>query len=71
MAKKKEPFNQAAYNKEYNRETYSRVSIYLSRIYDQDILEYLKTKPSKSDYMKKLIRKDMNPEKDNSEEWPE
>lgn len=70
MAKKKEPFNQAEYIREYQKDFYYRVNVVLSRKYDKDLIDHLQTKKSKSDYIKQLIRNDMN-RNDDSEEWPE
>lgn len=72
MAKKEKPFNQAEYEKEYHREFYYRVSVFLSRKYDKDLIDHLQTKKSKSEYLKKLIRQDMIRKDDSgSIEWPE
>ena len=56
---KKEPFDQVAYNREYNKENYTRVSVVLNKRQDSDIIAHLEDKPSKSDYIKRLIREDM------------
>lgn len=56
---KKEPFDQAAYTKEYAKENYTRVSVVLNKRHDSDIINHLDTKPSKSDYIKQLIREDI------------
>jgi len=39
--------------------TRERFEIALDPTVDQDIIEYLNTKPNKSDYVRQLIRKDM------------
>ena len=58
MPKKKE-FNKAEYDTKYHRENHTRVSVVLSKKYDQDIIEALQDKPSKSNYIKQLIREDL------------
>ena len=70
MAEKEKPFNQAEYEKEYHREMYWRVPLYLSRKYDADIIQYLQQIKSRSGYLKRLIRNDMN-RNDDSEEQSE
>lgn len=55
----KKPFNQIEYVKEYQKQYRTRVSVILNRKYDADIIEHLETKPSKSEYIKHLIREDM------------
>lgn len=60
MKEEKKSFNQAEYITKYHRENHTRVSVILSKKYDQDIIEALQDKPSKSDYIKKLIREDLH-----------
>lgn len=45
--------------KEYSKRFYTRVSVVLHKIHDRDIIEYLETMKSKSDYIKRLIREDI------------
>lgn len=61
MANTEKPsrFDKAEYDTAYSKKNVSRVTLYLSRIYDNDIINHLKTKKSKSAYIKKLIRSDM------------
>lgn len=66
MAEDKKPkFDQSAYIRQYAKDNYTRVSVVLNKQSDSDIIEHLKPKPSKSDYIKQLIREDMSkdPEK--------
>ena len=61
MANKEKPkFDKDAYDKQYHKDYLSKISVYLHRDHDIDIIEFLKEKKSKSDYIKKLIRKDMD-----------
>lgn len=60
MARKKSgQFDQAAYISQYHKEHHVRVGIILNKERDADVIEHLGTKPSKSGYIKQLIRKDM------------
>lgn len=58
MAEKKSQFDQAEYIREYQKENFTRVSVVLSKKYDQDIIDHLSDK-NKSQYIKELIRKDI------------
>ena len=58
MAEKKSRFDQAEYIREYQKENFTRVSVVLSKKYDQDIIDHLSDK-NKSQYIKELIRKDI------------
>ena len=57
--KKSGKFDQLEYIKQYAKENRTTVSVILSKKYDQDIIEHLETKPSKSGYIKGLIRADI------------
>ena len=70
MADKEKPFDQRQYEKDYHRENYLKVSVYLSRKYDKAIIEHLEAQKSKSSYLKTLILKDMHHD-DEPEDWPE
>ena len=56
----KEKFDQVAYNNEYNRENYKRISVLLSKKTEAHIISFLETKRSMSTYIKNLILKDMD-----------
>lgn len=71
MADKKEPFNQRQYEREYHREMYYRVTMFLSRKYDKDVISHLQSQKSKSDYLKKLVRADMHKHDVPGDDWPE
>ena len=58
--KKSGLFDQTAYVDQYHKEHYVRVGILLHKIKDADIIERLNKMPSKSSYVRELIRKDMN-----------
>lgn len=60
--KKENRFNKTEYDTQYIRENITRVSVVLSKKYDSDIIEALQDKPSKSEYIKKLIREDLQKE---------
>ncbi len=70
MADKKSRFDQNAYIRNYQKENHYRLSVVFSKKYDSDLIDHLKTKQSKSEYVKKLIRSDMNRD-DVSEEQSE
>lgn len=60
MANKEKPkFDQIAYNNEYNRKNYKRISVLLNKKTEAHIISFLETKKSMSDYIKSLIQKDM------------
>ena len=60
MAKEKsQQFDQAEYIREYTKENITRVSVVLSKKYDQDIIDRLSKQTRKSEYIKRLIRKDI------------
>ena len=58
--KKSGNFDQAQYNKQYAKDNFTRVSVVLSRKYDQDLIEHLEKQKSKSEYIKGLIREKLN-----------
>lgn len=47
------------YTKQYQRENRTRVSVVLSKKYDADIIAHLDRQESKSNYIKTLIRADI------------
>ena len=53
------PFDQLAYQAEYDKVNTQRVSVKLNKMYDEDIIRHLETKPSKQGYIKALIRADI------------
>lgn len=60
MAEKKpEKFDQTAYINQYHKEHHIRVAVVLNKEADSDIIQHLEKKPSKSGYIKQLIRKDI------------
>lgn len=59
MKKTKEPFNQNKYIAEFKRKTYKHIDILLNKTTDKDIIDFLSSLPNKSEYVKELIRKDM------------
>ena len=44
----------------YKQKTYTTMAIGMHKEKDSDILEYMRTIPNKREYIKELIRKDMN-----------
>lgn len=52
-------FDQLEYIKQYHRDNHTRVSVVLSKKYDNDIIEKLDQQESKSKYIKGLIRADI------------
>lgn len=61
MANTEKPkFDKVAYDKEYHKKHHIRVAVILNKEYDADVIEHLNRQQSKSDYIKKLIRKDMD-----------
>ena len=57
--KKSGKFDQLEYNKQYTKENVTRVSVVLSKKYDNDIIQKLDEQESKSNYIKTLIRADI------------
>lgn len=55
----KEKFNQIEYINEWKRKNVLRINLQLNRTYDKDIIEHLQTVGSRNDYIRQLIRKDM------------
>lgn len=55
--------NESAYNVALSRATYYRPSLYINKETNQDMVDFLKTKDSVSDYIISLIRADMTKEK--------
>ena len=50
---------QLEYSKKYGSENIVNCGMKLSKIYDADIIEWLKQFPSRQGYIKELIREDM------------
>ena len=59
MQKKKDPFNQTAYMKDYYQRKYTKVSVLLRKEEDADIIRRLKHERRKSDFIRKLLRKEI------------
>ena len=60
MANKEKPkFDKRAYDRKYSDQNLTRISVYLNKIGDADILEKLKTIGNVSAYIKRLIRSDI------------
>lgn len=55
---KKQKFNQSKYIQGFIKERYLRLQILLSKEKDADIIERLNQEQNKSEYVKRLIRKD-------------
>lgn len=60
---KKTTFDKSAYDREYQKKNFTRVSVVLHKEHDKDVIEHLKPKPSKSEYIKHLIRQAMENDK--------
>lgn len=57
MANTEKPkFDKNAYKTDFNKKNYYRVSVFLNKIKDADLIQELETKQSKSDFIKQLIR---------------
>ena len=52
-----------AYNDQYLKENMKQISLKLSKIYDEDIIQYLESKPNKNGFLKDIIRQHMESEK--------
>lgn len=59
MPKKKATIKQKAYIMDYQKENVKQIKFTLSKIHDQDIIEYLDGIQNKNGYLKELIRQDM------------
>ncbi len=57
---KSHPFDKVAYDRQYSKDHYTRVSVVLNKETDKKIIMHLDTKKSKSDYIKRLILEDMD-----------
>lgn len=53
------PQNQIKYIQEYNKENYEVLRVALSKKYDKELIEQINKQPSKSGYIKELIKKDL------------
>lgn len=53
------PQNQIKYIQEYNKENYEVLRVALSKKYDMELIEHINKQPSKSGYIKELIKKDL------------
>ena len=54
MKKKKDKFDY----KNYHRDNYTSVTLHFNKESDREVLEYLKEKENKTDFVRKLILKD-------------
>lgn len=57
--RKKATNKQKAYIQDYNEKNYRRINFPLHRVIDADILEHLEKQPNKRQYLKDLIKADM------------
>lgn len=48
------------YQKRYVKAHYTNFSIVMKKDEDKELIEHLKTKKNKSEYIKELVRRDMN-----------
>lgn len=48
------------YQKRYVKDHYTNFTIVMKKGEDRELIEHLKTKENKSEYMKELVRRDMN-----------
>lgn len=58
--RKSQVFDKVAYDRQFYKDHYTRVSVILNKVKDADIIEHLEEQTSKSDYIKTLIRNDMD-----------
>lgn len=59
----KEKFNQIAYINEWKRKNVQRINLQLNKNTEKDIIDHLAAMPNRTEYIKELIRKDMNGKK--------
>ena len=52
-------FNQSEYIAEYVKENYKRFELRLNKKTEQDLIEHLDKQPNRNDYIRSLIKKDM------------
>lgn len=66
IAKKKEiPFDKTAYDRQYQKDNFTRLVVPLHKEHDADIIQFLDEQENKSGYIKRLIRKDISdPDRD-------
>ena len=53
------PQNQIKYIQEYNKENYEIIRVALNKKYDDELIKQINKQPSKSGYIKELIKKDL------------
>ena len=61
MANKEKPkaFDPVVYKNEYSKKNYKRVTFLLNKSKDKDVIAELETKKSMSEYLKMLVRSDI------------
>ena len=59
VVRKTVKFDKAKYDKQYAKENTQQIKFVLNKNLDADIIEWLGTKPNKQGYIKALIRRDM------------
>ncbi len=62
---KDDKFNKMAYDNNYLKEHYKRITI-LIPYKEKEVLDFINSKKSKTQYILDLIRKDMNQNKENT-----
>lgn len=61
MANTEKPkFDKVAYDKKYHKDNFTHVTVILHKEHDIDVIQHLENNKPKSDYIKRLIRKDMD-----------
>ena len=61
---KKERFNKAGYDRKYHKENLVQLRLALHKVHDQDVIEKLQSVPNKTNYVRKLIRADIEHDED-------
>ena len=62
LANRQKPkkFDKAQYDAQFMRDKVMKLTVYLNRDRDSDVINRLNEQPSKSSYIKRLIRKDIS-----------
>ena len=64
MPKEKEKFDKHKYNDKYSNEHYTMVRLRFSKEKDVDVMGYLKSLPSMTDYVRQCVRRDIEKSKE-------
>ena len=52
--------NKLKYIKSYNKRNLKNANFYFNVVDDKDVIDYIAKQPNKTDWLRKLVRKEMN-----------